>query len=834
MNFKREYMDVWYKVLDSGKISGAAGETPLMFAAASWDAKAVCDLILSGHSHALEKDAKKKTALHHFAMAEEVDWRYGVEYGNLQERCDKIVPVLLKAKCDVEERDHNGCTPLTLAAAYGSDEAVNTLLAHGANANARDESGSIPLDHARRIGRIQIAQLLLRKGSGWDTKTVFKQVEEKMASTQKDTLGLETWRPAEWGRVLGRGRTMFMKRKTPGAGNESESSDSDTECFFQEKKSMKKAREYMEEARKPDVKPRLIKKAIKWGRKAGIPEEEISDLPVLLELVEQAGTLETRLNEAIRKGDLPELEKIIGHLQTQKPEGFPEELIEKAEAAVEAEKSKAEALERYRTALESGDANVISAAVSIARLAGVPDSEMEVGVAKEREAKELKKKQEDSKNVKAQLQSTLLEAKKIDWEDPKNLEAMTKICHQLGELIARGDQLGLPDMDLKQPEIQRRRLHNSLQSVIGNVRVYSFVRPLLRDEKDGGRELCVKVSDTGVEVNHEHSSRCGCPKGNVYGFDATFGTGEEDQPGTASALQDEVFSHIEPLVQSLFDGFNVTVLAYGQTGAGKTYTMDGNANIEGINQMIFREIFKILYRSRGQKKKPEENEVMFSMVEMRRADVIDLLHEKEDGKKQDDAGNINVKIEKDGTVSLEGVAEYDVTTFDELMDMYKQGKNTRDAMMAEENRPPERSHVITIIKIKHRNKATGDVLRGKMLLCDLAGSERMKQTKVSVDIQKEMIEINKALSAIGDVLSILSLGKKGAAVPYRNHKLTQVMQDTLGAGSAKTVVLMHMIPSLAAMDETVISLKWANRVKKIVVSEKGTSSQTASRTPKEK
>merc|ERR1719271_2149494 len=117
-----------------------------------------------------------------------------------------------------------------------------------------------------------------------------------------------------------------------------------------------------------------------------------------------------------------------------------------------------------------------------------------------------------------------------------------------------------------------------------------------------------------------------------------------------------------------------------------------------------------------------------------------------------------------------------------------------------------------MVKIQTRNLPTGEQAKGKILLCDVAGSERLKKSEVTGDMQKEAIEINKSLTALGDVIE--SLTKKQKQVPYRNHKLTQVMQDSLG-GTAKTLMFVNCSPAASNADETLNALKWAARAKKI-------------------
>merc|ERR1719262_351595 len=117
-----------------------------------------------------------------------------------------------------------------------------------------------------------------------------------------------------------------------------------------------------------------------------------------------------------------------------------------------------------------------------------------------------------------------------------------------------------------------------------------------------------------------------------------------------------------------------------------------------------------------------------------------------------------------------------------------------------------------MVKIQTRNLSTGETAKGKILLCDLAGSERLKKSEAAGDRAKEAIEINKSLTALGDVIEALT--KKQKQIPYRNHKLTQVMQDSLG-GSAKTLMFLNCSPAGSNFDETLNSLKYAQRAKKI-------------------
>merc|ERR1719198_1181537 len=161
---------------------------------------------------------------------------------------------------------------------------------------------------------------------------------------------------------------------------------------------------------------------------------------------------------------------------------------------------------------------------------------------------------------------------------------------------------------------------------------------------------------------------------------------------------------------------------------------------------------------------------------------------------------------------IEHLVETECGSADALMKVLERGNDMRHVAATAMNSESSRSHLILIIKIVSVNKETHDQLRGKILMVDLAGSERLKKSEVSGDMQKEAIEINKSLTALGDVIEALT--KKQKQIPYRNHKLTQVMQDSLG-GTAKTLMFVNCSPASSNVDETTMSLKYATRAKNV-------------------
>ncbi|CAL1172156.1 unnamed protein product [Cladocopium goreaui] len=170
-----------------------------------------------------------------------------------------------------------------------------------------------------------------------------------------------------------------------------------------------------------------------------------------------------------------------------------------------------------------------------------------------------------------------------------------------------------------------------------------------------------------------------------------------------------------------------------------------------------------------------EYTVVGSMLELYCNAVVDLLSK---GNPSQSKAKLNIRQEKNGNVAVEGLTEEECKNADELTNLLERGNEQRTVAATAMNSESSRSHLILIIKIISVNKETKEVLKGKMLMCDLAGSERLKRSEVTDHQQTEAIAINKSLTALGDVIEALTKGGKGV-VPYRNHKLTLLMQDSL-------------------------------------------------------
>ncbi|KAH0681406.1 kinesin-like protein BC2 [Solanum tuberosum] len=353
------------------------------------------------------------------------------------------------------------------------------------------------------------------------------------------------------------------------------------------------------------------------------------------------------------------------------------------------------------------------------------------------------------------------------------------------------------------------------------VRVAVNIRPLVTSE------LLIGCTDCVTVVPGEPQVQIGS---HVFTFDYVFGSG-----GYASArIFDEC---VAPLVDALFQGYNGTVLAYGQTGSGKTYTMGTNYNGEeqtgGVIPMVMNTIFS---RAEAMKESTEFL-IRVSFIEIFKEEVFDLLDQnaiafcKTDGAAKPTGGPARVPIQiretVHGGITLAGVTEAEVRTKEEMACFLLRGSVARATGSTKMNSQSSRSHAIFTISLEQKklsNCSSGstnddgdDILCAKLHLVDLAGSERAKRTGADEMRLREGIHINKGLLALGNVISALGDDKKrkeGTHIPYRDSKLTRLLQDSLG-GNSKTVMIACVSPADTNAEETLNTLKYANRARNI-------------------
>ncbi|XP_050132270.1 kinesin-like protein KIN-14E isoform X1 [Malus sylvestris] len=387
----------------------------------------------------------------------------------------------------------------------------------------------------------------------------------------------------------------------------------------------------------------------------------------------------------------------------------------------------------------------------------------------------------------AELQSSLKELEELremkEDIDRKN-EQTAAILRMQGAQLAEMEAL------YKEEQLLRKRYFNTIEDMKGKIRVFCRLRPLSE------KEITEKERDTVKSVDEftiEHPWKDDKLKQHMY-----------DRVFDGNATQEDVFEDTRYLVQSAVDGYNVCIFAYGQTGSGKTYTIYGSETNPGLTPRATAELFKILRR--------ENNKFSFSlkayMLELYQDTLVDLLLPK-NGKRL----KLEIKKDSKGMVSVENVTVLSISSHDELKSVIQRGSERRHTAGTQMNDESSRSHLIVSVVIESTNLQTQSVARGKLSFVDLAGSERIKKSGSSGSQLKEAQSINKSLSALGDVISSLSSG--GQHIPYRNHKLTMLMSDSLG-GNAKTLMFVNVSPAESNVDETYNSLMYASRVRSIV------------------
>ncbi|CAM6015279.1 unnamed protein product [Sphagnum balticum] len=358
-------------------------------------------------------------------------------------------------------------------------------------------------------------------------------------------------------------------------------------------------------------------------------------------------------------------------------------------------------------------------------------------------------------------------------------------------LKRQADQILELEALYKEEQILRKRYFNMMEDMKGKIRVYARWRPLSEKEH---RENQRNVLSSPDEFTLEHPWKEDKPK--QHQFDHVF-----DQ----FATQEQIFNDTKYLVQSAIDGYNVCIFAYGQTGSGKTFTIYGSDTDPGLTPRATRELFHCMKRD----SKKFSFALKVYMLEIYQDTLIDLLLPKNGGKPK----RLEIKKDPKGMVVVENVTLMPIVSLDELESIVAKGLEKRHTSGTQMNAESSRSHLILSIIIESTNLQTQVLVRGKLSFVDLAGSERVKKSGSSGEQLKEAQSINKSLSALGDVISALATEEQH--IPYRNHKLTMLMSDSLG-GNAKTLMFVNISPADSNLDETHNSLCYATRVRSII------------------
>ncbi|KAF2403790.1 kinesin heavy chain [Trichodelitschia bisporula] len=324
-----------------------------------------------------------------------------------------------------------------------------------------------------------------------------------------------------------------------------------------------------------------------------------------------------------------------------------------------------------------------------------------------------------------------------------------------------------------------------------NIKVLARFRPQNKIEIASGGEPI-------VEFETEDTCRVTTREGqNAFTFDRVF---------DMDSRQADVFDFsIRPTVDDILNGYNGTVFAYGQTGAGKSFTMMGadidDDEAKGIIPRIVEQIFASILSSPGN----IEYTVRVSYMEIYMERIRDLLAPQND--------NLPVHEEKSRGVYVKGLLEIYVSSVQEVYEVMRRGGLARAVAATNMNQESSRSHSIFVVTITQKNVETGSAKSGQLFLVDLAGSEKVGKTGASGQTLEEAKKINKSLSALGMVINSLTDGKS-SHIPYRDSKLTRILQESLG-GNSRTTLIINCSPSSYNDAETLSTLRFGVRAKSI-------------------
>ncbi|KAK2397576.1 P-loop containing nucleoside triphosphate hydrolase superfamily protein [Trifolium repens] len=378
---------------------------------------------------------------------------------------------------------------------------------------------------------------------------------------------------------------------------------------------------------------------------------------------------------------------------------------------------------------------------------------------------------------------------------------------------------------------ENRKLFNELQELKGNIRVYCRIRPFVPGQKEK-QSIVERIGESELVVANPSKKEAL----KTFKFNKIFGP---------TSSQAEVYEDIQAFIRSVLDGYNVCIFAYGQTGSGKTYTMSGpnNATNEsvGVNYRALNDLFNIS----ASRQSSIVYEIGVQIIEIYNEQVRDLLSTDTAVKKYPFCFSVDTysllcalnfflnwdslqlrdipaftgakplfeepesSEVTDCTHSVPDASMHPVKSTADVIKLMDIGLKNRAKSSTAMNERSSRSHSVVSIHVRGADKKSGSTLVGNLHLVDLAGSERIDRSEVTGDRLKEAQHINKSLSALGDV--IFALAQKSSHIPYRNSKLTQILQTALG-GHAKTLMLVQITSDIKSYSESLSTLKFAERV----------------------
>ncbi|KAF9076233.1 P-loop containing nucleoside triphosphate hydrolase protein [Rhodocollybia butyracea] len=406
------------------------------------------------------------------------------------------------------------------------------------------------------------------------------------------------------------------------------------------------------------------------------------------------------------------------------------------------------------------------------------------------------------------------------------------------ELETKDRQLEELRTEAMENEAVRRKLHNMVQELKGNIRVFCRVRPVL--PSDAQPSTRTDGSSTSSPTSPEHlalvrqeltadmtfpdrrhhkeitlwsSSESATGRGRKESYNFTF-----DKVFEPESTQAEVFEEIALLAQSVVDGYNVCIFAYGQTGSGKSFTMEGGST-DATKGMIPRAVDQVFRVAEDLRNKGWEYKMEGQFLEIYNETINDLL-----GKDEFDMKHEIKHDPKTGSTHVTDLNAVPLNSPTQVRTLLLSAQSRRSVAATLMNERSSRSHSVFTLRITGTNAGTGECCQGCLNLVDLAGSERLNVSFGSgfgtgvgggndKDRLKETQSINRSLSALGDVIA--ALGEKGEKndkhIPYRNSKLTYLLQNSL-SGNSKTLMVLNLSPLATHLNESLTSLRFATKV----------------------
>ncbi|XP_044515287.1 kinesin-like protein KIFC3 [Gracilinanus agilis] len=405
------------------------------------------------------------------------------------------------------------------------------------------------------------------------------------------------------------------------------------------------------------------------------------------------------------------------------------------------------------------------------------DSLAEKAEEEERLSRRLRDSQETIATLKAQPQPVKYIIKTVEVDTAKTKQAL---CESQAQNQYLQEQVGMQRQVLKEMEQQLRSSQQTTTQLKAQIMMYESEL-----ERAHGQML------EEMQTMEEDKNRA---------IEEAFARAQVEMKAVHENL---VFQEVQALITSCIDGFNVCIFAYGQTGAGKTYTMEGTIENPGINQRALQ----LLFSEVQEKASDWEYTITVSVAEIYNEALRDLL-----GKEPQEKLEIKLCPDGSGQLYVPGLTEFKVQSLDDINKVFEFGHTNRTTEYTNLNEHSSRSHALVIITVRGTDFSTGLRTTGKLNLVDLAGSERVGKSGAEGSRLREAQYINKSLSALGDVIS--ALRSRQGHVPFRNSKLTYLLQDSL-SGDSKTLMLVQVSPVEKNTSETLCSLKFAERVRSV-------------------